>query len=87
MEVTSNVAKYFQARDYFSLQKILPNGGLRIASQAVNAQEMNHIILHWSAACLQTHIKRVLEDSIDEQQAGNKHKGLINCLHTRIQTN
>ena len=39
LKVSPQVAKYFQVRDYFPLQKIekvLPNGGLIISCQAVN---------------------------------------------------
>lgn len=50
LEVSPQAAKYFQVRDYFPLQKIekvLPNGGLIISCQAVNAQEITPTILHW----------------------------------------
>ena len=50
LEVSHQVAKYFQVRDYFPLQKIektLPDGGLIISCQAVNAQEITPTILHW----------------------------------------
>ena len=50
LKVSPQVAKYFQVRDYFPLQKIekvLPNGGLIISCQAVNELEITPTILHW----------------------------------------
>ncbi len=71
LEVSPQVSKYFQVRDYFPLQKIekvLPNGGLIISCQAVNAQEITPTILHWipdikvqEPAFLQKNIQNVLK--------------------------
>ena len=76
LEVSPQVAKYFQVRDYFPFQKIekvLPNGGLIISCQAVNAQEITPTILHWipdikvqKPLSLQTAIQSVLKKYLSE---------------------
>lgn len=76
LEVSPQAAKYFQVRDYFPFQKIekvLPNGGLIISCQAVNAQEITPTILHWipdikvqKPLSLQTAIQSVLKKYLSE---------------------